>query len=148
VKRTGRSSLGAKLALAPVLVAGIVVALAAVQLWVLAGVRAAGDPAAVASDGARLTVIAAVAAAALGVVVLLVVRATALRPLQPIIASLFAASRQVMSAADQVAVASQEMANGASEQAAGLEEASSSLEEMAATTQGDLERRQEKREDA
>ena len=96
----------------------------------------------------RLTTTTAATAIAVAVclVLLFLLRAAILKPAQPVLASLFAASRQVLSAADQVAVASQEMASGASEQAAGLEETSSSLEEMAAVTQQNLKTNQEARE--
>jgi methyl-accepting chemotaxis protein len=96
----------------------------------------------------RLTTaaIAAGIAVILCIVLLIITRRAVVKPAQPVLASLFAASRQVLSAADQVAVASQEMASGASEQAAGLEETSSSLEEMAAVTQQNLQTNQEARE--
>jgi methyl-accepting chemotaxis protein len=92
------------------------------------------------------TLIVGVVAIALSLILFALLRLSVLRPLKPVVASLFAASRQVLGAAGQVAVASQEMASGASEQAAGLEETSSSLEEMAAVTQQNLDGSREARQ--
>jgi methyl-accepting chemotaxis protein len=98
------------------------------------------------SDRLQATIIATAVAVILCIMLLFLLRAAILRPARPVLASLFAASRQVLGAADQLAVASQELANGASEQAAGLEETSSSLEEMATVTQQNLEMNKQARE--
>jgi methyl-accepting chemotaxis protein len=142
----GRFSLRAKLTFCAMGEAAVVAALVAFEIYLLVTMKGAdpGD----ASSRAWWSAIAAVVAIALLIALLLVLRVAVLRPVRPVVAGLFATSRQVMSAADQVAVASQEMASGASEQAAGLEETSSSLEEMASASRHSLNSRDETRESA
>ena len=153
MKLLDRLSLGTKLALAPALAVVIIAVSAVFEIVSLDDLRAEvqdmGATPLYSSISTQMgrTVIAGVVAVALCVALLFVLRAAVLRPAKPVIASLFAASRQLLGAADQLAVASQEMASGASEQAAGLEETSSSLEEMAAVTHQNLEMNRQARDE-
>lgn len=102
----------------------------------IVGVQDELGPQMVASNTRSTTLIAVIAAIALGLGAALafIITRGITKPLNRAIDGLSVGAEQVTSAAGQVSSASQSLAEGASQQAAGVEETSSSLEEMSSMT--------------
>lgn len=86
-----------------------------------------------------ITIIVAIAAIILGVVLAFFITKGINASLNSIIDQLRSGSEQVSSAAGQLSSSSQQLSEGASEQASSLEEVSSSLEEMSSMTKNNAE---------